>query len=61
MRNLIASWKSVLYMLAIQEHVRALNYRIHPMLMVKGLKHCQKFAALVGERLLHLLFTVMLP
>ena len=58
MRNLIASWKSVLYMLAMQEHVRALNYLIHPMSIVKGLKHCQRFVALVGQRLLHLLFTV---
>ena len=40
------------------EHVRALNYLIHPMSIVKGLKHCQRFVALVGQRLLHLLFTV---
>ena len=32
MRNLIASVKSVLCMLAMQEHVRAQNYRIHQIL-----------------------------
>ena len=49
-KELIASVKSVLCMLAMQEHVLAQNYQIHQILTVTGRKPCPRFLPLVCQQ-----------